>query len=80
MAGRKYVTTEVVDMVLESSDEEITDSDNEYVADIMDKDCQAVMVPQIQQNIPPHKRNSMLLMDIDIHMFCMCEGFQKTLF
>ena len=68
MAGRKYVTPEVVDMVLEGSDEEIMDSDDEYVADIMDEDSQAVMVPQIQQNIPPHERNSMLLMDIDMHM------------
>ena len=69
MAGRKYVITEVVDMVLECSDEEI-----------IDKDSQAVMVPQIQKNIPPHECDSMLLMDIDMHMFCVCEGFQKTLF
>ena len=55
-------------MVLEGSDEEIMGSDNEYVADIMEEDSQAVMVPQIQQNIPPHERNSMLLMDIDMHM------------
>ena len=68
MAGRKYVTTEVVNMVLEGSDEEIMDSDDEYVADIMDEDSQAVMVPQIQQNIPPHERNSMLLMYIDMHI------------
>ena len=68
MAGRKYVTTEVVDTVLEGSGEEIMGRDDEYVADIMDEDSQAVMVPQIQQNIPPHECNSMLLMNIDMHM------------
>ena len=66
--GGKNVTTKVVDLVLEGSDEEIMDSDDEYVADIMDEDSQAVRVPQMQQNIPPRESNSMLLMDIDMHM------------
>ena len=51
-AGRNYVKTEVVDIVV----------------DIIDEDSEAVMVPQIQQNIPPHECDSILLMDIEMHM------------
>lgn len=66
MAEKCYNIEETLKLVLEDSDEEFLDSEDEFVADVQGEDLQPLNFPETLDNIPAYERDSMLFMDSEV--------------
>ena len=70
MAEKCYNIEETLKLVLEDSDEEFLDSEDEFVADVQGEDLQPLNFPETLDNIPAYERDSMLFMDSEVTTVC----------